>query len=153
MDMLWGMKWVSLSSRSFVGQFGYMVYVIPSWCYASYAAVFGLGGLGALWKGADWIRERRRIAVCRWALLVSLIGCIVITIGLSMYYSFVRDCQPQGRYCFPALLPIALLSAKGMERLISGTALRKIQKAFVFALCLILGTVSGTAYMFFLSWQ
>ena len=153
MDMLWGMKWVSLSSRSFIGQFGYMVYVIPSWCYASYAAVFGLGGLGALWKGADWIRERRRIAVCRWALLVSLIGCIVITIGLSMYYSFVRDCQPQGRYCFPALLPIALLSAKGMERLISGTALRKIQKAFVFALCLILGTVSGTAYMFFLSWQ
>ena len=142
---------MSLSSRSFVGQFGYMAYAIPSWCYASYAAVFGLGGLGALWKGADWIRERRRIGVCRWALLVSLIGCIVTTIGLSMYHSFFRDCQPQGRYCLPALLPIALLSAKGMERLISGTAPQRGQRVFVFALCLVLGIVSGTAHMFFLS--
>jgi hypothetical protein len=83
-------------------------------------------------------------------LLVSLLGCTTITIGLSMYYSFTWDFQPQGRYCFPALLPIALLSAKGIEQIVDGTALRKIRGAVVFATGLLLGLVSEASYLFFL---
>jgi hypothetical protein len=61
------------------------------------------------------------------------------------------DYQAQGRYCFPALLPIALLSAKGVEQLVFGIADRKLRGAFVFAFCLLLGFVAGSSYVLFRS--
>ena len=150
-QMLLGMRWLSRSASSFVGFFGMMQFPISSWCYASYAMVFGLGGLGALWKGADWIRRWRRVGVCKWALLASFVGCVAITIGLSVLYSFTCDFEPQGRYCFPALLPIAMLSAKGIERIDDGIAVREVKGVIAFALCLLLGLVSGSSYIFFRS--
>jgi len=148
--MLFGLKWVLGSMMSFVGNFGYMQFLIPSWCYAAYAWILGIGVLGGIWKGVRWILNPRHIGICKWALLVSLLGCTTVTIGLSMYYSFTWDFQPQGRYCFPALLPIALLSAKGIEQIVDGTALRKIRGAVVFATGLLLGLVSEASYLFFL---
>lgn len=150
-QMLLGMKWLSRSASSFVGFLGKMQYPISSWCYASYATVFVLGGLGALWKGADWIRGWRRVGACKWALLASLAGCVAITIGLSVLYSFTCDFEPQGRYCFPALLPIALLSAKGIERIDNGIAARRGKGVIAFALCLLLGLVSESSYLLFRS--
>lgn len=147
--MLFDSKWLSRSAMSFVGYFGYMLYPIPDWCYTAYAWVFGVGAFGVLWKGTDWIRGWKCVGVCKWSLLVSLIGCMAITIGLSVYYSFARDYEPQGRYCFPALLPMALLSAKGLERIVNGTIARRIKYFVVFVVCLLLGLVSETSYLFF----
>ena len=150
-QMLFGMKWLQGSMMSFVGFFGWLQYIIPSWCYYVYAFIFGIGGLGVLWKGADWVRGWRHIGLCKRALLVSLIGCVMITIGLSIYYSYIFDYQAQGRYCFPALLPLALLSAKGIERIDNGIAVREVKGIIVFALCLLLGLVSESSYLFFRS--
>jgi hypothetical protein len=75
----------------------------------------------------------------------------MITIGLSIYYSYIFDYQAQGRYCFPALLPLALLSAKGIERIDNGIAVREVKGIIVFALCLLLGLVSESSYLFFRS--
>ena len=147
--MLFDSKWLSRSAMSFVGYFGYMLYPIPDWCYTAYAWVFGAGALGLLWKGMDWFRGWRCVDVCKWSLLASLIGCVAITVGLSVYYSYVRDYEPQGRYCFPALPPMALMSAKGLERIVNGTIVRRIESFVVFAVCLLLGLVSETSYLFF----
>lgn len=154
--MLFELNWIKASALSFVGYFGYLQCMIPSWCYASYALILGTGGLGVLWKGIDLIRDWRHIGICKWALLVSLVGCIMITIGLSMYASFTRDCQSQGRYCFPALLPIALLAAKGIERILNGMVSRKLHGVLVFALCLLLGLVTEASYLSlrdFINWR
>ena len=147
--MLLGMQWIWGTAYSFIGYFGWLQYPIPSWCYVAYALVFVGGGLGVLWKGADWIRGWRKVGVCRWAFLVSLVGCAAITVGLSVYYSYTRDYQAQGRYCFPALLPVALLSAKGVERIADGLVARKGRGVLVLALCLLLWLVTGSSYLVF----
>lgn len=147
--MLFAMHWLVISAHSFIGFFGWMRFPVPSWCYDTFKATFCIGWLGALWKGAEWICNWRRIGICKWALLVSLIGCATAVIGLSIYYSYTNDFQAQGRYCFPALLPIALLTAKGIEHITSWIPAREIQGAIVFAFCLILGHVSWASYVFF----
>lgn len=43
---------------------------------------------------------------------------IVATVALSIYNSYTRDFQPQGRYCYPAFLALAILITKGYETLI-----------------------------------
>lgn len=105
----------------------------------------------SLRKGVDWIRGWRRVGRCNWALLVSLVGCAAATVGMSVLYSFKTDFQPQGRYCLPALLPVAVLTAKGVERIAQGVASRKIWCAIVFKSCLLLGLASMESYFFFLS--
>lgn len=147
--MLVGMKWIRGSAESFVGFFGWLQYPIPFWCYQAYWMIFGIGALGVLWKGTDLIRNWRKVEICKWAFFVSLVGCATITIGLSLYYSYTRDYQAQGRYCFPALLPIAILSAKGLVRLTSGNGIRKHHGVIVLALCLLLGLVSKSSYLLF----
>lgn len=147
--MLFNMHWLEISSRSFIGFFGWMRFPIPSWCYDTFRATLCIGWLGALWKGVGWICNWRRVGICKWALLISLIGCATLVIGLSIYYSYTRDFQAQGRYCFPALLPLALLSAKGIERVVNGIALQQLNGALVFAIGLILGHVSLSSFLFF----
>ena len=150
-QMLFGMNWFLITAFSFIGCFGYMLYPIHIWCLVAYAAVFGAGALGFLWKGADWIRGWRHVGICKWALLISMICCMALTVGLSIYYSFATDFEPQGRYCFPALPPLALLTAKGIERIAGGIAARKYQGAIVSGLCLLLGFVSLSSFLFFRS--
>lgn len=150
-DMLFGMKWITRSALSFVGKFGKMQFLLPKWCYSIYSTLFAAGTLGAFWKGLIWIRNWRRVGICKWSLVISMLACVVITIGLSIRYSYTWDLQAQGRYCFPALLPIAILSAKGVEKLVCGTVVRKIKGAVVIAACLLLGLVSEASYLYFRS--
>ena len=149
--MLFGMQWLAMTERSFIGCFGHMDHYLPHWCYHAFEAVFGAGAVGVLWKGAGWIRGWRRVGVCRWALLFSLAGCLAVPVGLSVLYSYATDFQPQGRYCLPALPSAALLAAKGIERIADGTAPRKLHGAVVSGLCLSLVLVSLASYRFFRS--
>ena len=38
-----------------------------------------------------------------------------IPIGLSLYYSFAVDYQPQGRYCYPMVIALAVMFGTGIE--------------------------------------
>lgn len=148
-DMLFKMDWTIWTAKSFIGVFGKMQIMMPYWCYKAYVAVFAVGGLGALWKGAGWIRDWRRVGVCKFAILFSMLACAAITVCLSMRYSFTYDFQPQGRYCFPALLPVAILSAKGIEKIVCGTIARRRKGVVVLGVGLLLGLVTETAYLVF----
>ncbi len=48
-------------------------------------------------------------------LYICFIGCIIITVCLSIYNSCMVNFQPQGRYCYPALPAIAFFFAKGFD--------------------------------------
>lgn len=147
--MLFGLRWLPISALSFVGYFGYMQYRIPELCYWTYGLLFCIGAVGCLWKVVDWLCSARRIGICKWAFLVSLVGCAAITIGLSMFYSYTMDFQAQGRYCFPALLPVALFAAKGFERIVDGAGGLKLRNIAVVAVCSLLGFAAMEAYFFF----
>ena len=51
------------------------------------------------------------------ALLGILISLSAITLFLSIYQSYYRDYQPQGRYIITAILPFAYMLAYGVDKM------------------------------------
>jgi 4-amino-4-deoxy-L-arabinose transferase-like glycosyltransferase len=107
-DQGWG-RWlergVTFTFQSFWGQFGWMAVLMPTWLYR----------VLALWTGAlvvgflNWLVKIRqqRLEETRQAQLMFLAATVFFVILAYLYYNstFV---QHQGRYLFPALVPIAL---------------------------------------------
>ena len=113
--------WVGLMSRmgrttfhSFWGQFGWMAVVLPRFIYAALAFLSALLFAGFLW----WLLDRRRPRLApgqRVSLLLFLVTFILTLIEYLGYnLTFV---QHQGRYLFPALIPIGTAAALGLSTL------------------------------------
>lgn len=103
LDRFW-----TFTFQSFWGQFGWMGIVLEARWYLLFAWLTALGFLGfALHLGQ--LRSRSPFWNIRGILLLLNLG---LTVGAYLWYnlSFV---QHQGRYLFPALLPIALGLAVG----------------------------------------
>lgn len=103
-----------VSFRSFWAQFGWMGVLIDSRLYlllAIVSAAMALGFVLWLWRVA---RDRALLAgFQRWALLLLLLVFLVVAAEhISYNLKFV---QPQGRYLFPALVPIGLALALGIS--------------------------------------
>ncbi len=95
--------------QSFWGQFGWMGLVMPGWFYAG-ALLLSLGLLGG-WLWSVWRARRPALpAVATPVLLLTFLGSFSLFLGYNL--SFV---QHQGRYLFPALIPIAVVGAVGLS--------------------------------------
>jgi 4-amino-4-deoxy-L-arabinose transferase-like glycosyltransferase len=100
--------------QSFWGQFGWMGVVLPRTIYRGLAlfSLFLLGGF--LW----WLFDRRRPRVTphqRLSLFLLLASCILTTLMFAWYNC--KFLQHQGRYLFPALIPIGTATALGLNQL------------------------------------
>ena len=99
-------KWIPTTARSFFGLFGYYTVVLDNRIYLlALVCVLGLSILTLItflyrWKNLSWVMQLSFIAA---PLL------IMLNIGASLYRSLNYDYQPQGRYLFPSLIPIAFL--------------------------------------------
>jgi hypothetical protein len=94
--------------QSFVGVFGWLNLFLPTWAYLAYSGL----GAGAI---VGWLRHPPRARPERTA-LIALVAFALL--GLAMVIRINLDFnQPQGRYLFPALAAIAILTAGGLERL------------------------------------
>jgi hypothetical protein len=84
--------------------------VILAFCAASAAGL----GLGALRRRSEWaaLWHSWQFRI----LVVFTLVCVVIA-GASLYTSFYQDFQPQGRYLFPALVPISVLLVLGLGQI------------------------------------
>ncbi len=104
-EMLLRYPWVKDSGLSFYGLFGYMVVPAPIPAYALAAAMLGLNALLTLRPArAHW-----RALPSAWKVAVALGGVMSLGVALAAaYYSWIWDFQPQGRYLFPMLIPMAL---------------------------------------------
>jgi hypothetical protein len=102
---------------SFIGQFGNMSIVLHSWIYFCYTIIFILGFLGLI------LHKRGNIALPGYNIknLVTfnlcMAGCIFIPNFLSLYSSYSRDYQPQGRYLLPMLIPFMYFVSQGLKNL------------------------------------
>ncbi len=99
--------------QSFWGQFGWMKVVLPTYIYLALALFSLLAVGGFVW----WLMDRRRPALNRsqragLALLLALFLLVLLEF-LGYNLAFV---QHQGRYLFPALIPIGLAAALGICR-------------------------------------
>ena len=113
---VWGtlQRFFTTTFHSFWGQFGWMGVVMPAWVYR----VLGLLTLVVLvgWVAAAWPRQlpdkhapRTTPHASRIPLVLTLFFTILLYLGYNL--TFV---QHQGRYLFPALIPLACGVAVGL---------------------------------------
>ncbi|RMG94351.1 MAG: DUF2142 domain-containing protein [Chloroflexi bacterium] len=106
---LWGTitRFWQTTFHSFWGQFGWMTVPMPSWVYVPlglFTAVSGLGWLGAVWH--SWHQPGKQAK--RPFLSALILGStFLLTLSLHAGYN-LTFVQHQGRYLFPALIPIGL---------------------------------------------
>ncbi|MBN1889127.1 MAG: glycosyltransferase family 39 protein [Thermoflexales bacterium] len=109
--------WASLAQRlftftfqSFWGQFGWMTVPLSPRYYLALGALSVAALAGCLW--AAWPRRRELLADARFQLLGAWVG---LTLLMYLYYN-LGFVQHQGRYLFPALIPLGLAFSVGWQQ-------------------------------------
>jgi 4-amino-4-deoxy-L-arabinose transferase-like glycosyltransferase len=104
-------RFVQTTFNSFWGQFGWMTVPMtyPSWLYPLLWLFTGLALAGLI---AAAIQQRKSLRKHLLPLLI-LLSLLLLTLGVHLGYN-LTFVQHQGRYLFPALIPIALGLAVGL---------------------------------------
>lgn len=142
--MLREMSWMRRTCQSFVGVFGYMKIYLPKFYYSCYYALVIVGGAGALCLGVISLVRRKRGT---WTADVGLIAASMIlaslvTLGISVYYSWTSDFQAQGRYII-AVAPMVFMGVTlGLNQWIATLcaipAFRRIKRENIQVLCTVI---------------
>jgi 4-amino-4-deoxy-L-arabinose transferase-like glycosyltransferase len=103
---------VRTTFHSFWGQFGWMAVPLSRRIYRGLGALSALLLLGFV----VWLIRRRRSATRNRAALYLLAFSAVLTVGSFLWYN-LTFVQHQGRYLFPALVPLATAAALGLDAL------------------------------------
>ena len=143
-DMLFSKpySWIKTTGASFFAVFGYMQYGAPKDVYLYYGILFGIGALGFVALTVSKIIKRQKFGLYPVLLYTSLVSVTLITVFLSIYNSYFNDFQPQGRYCYPALIPIALVVSRGFDYLVGLLKEEKHRYFAIGAVCSSLVVVS-----------
>jgi 4-amino-4-deoxy-L-arabinose transferase-like glycosyltransferase len=104
--------------RSFIDLFGWLSVSLPAWAYAGYAGVLCLALIGAwLATGMGGRGQRaRRVPDAAW--LIGPAAVLAAWAGVVVYN--LTYTQPQGRFLFPVLPAIAVLTARGLAGFAGG---------------------------------
>ena len=105
--------WFESSLKSMVYNLGYMAYQAPNWVYKGYKFVISIGFILGFIK--LFPKKRNEIFSNRILLMISAAISSAITLGISVYYSWAGNRQPQGRYIIYTLPPIIICVAIGYE--------------------------------------
>jgi 4-amino-4-deoxy-L-arabinose transferase-like glycosyltransferase len=103
---------VEFTFNSFWGQFGWMALPMPSWVYVGTLALLALAVSGwviALLRPSANKREAGRGSV------YLVLALVVLLVGAQYIYFNLEFLQHQGRYLFPALIPLGLFIALGLD--------------------------------------
>lgn len=106
--------WIQSTWRSLFYGLGYMSLFGSVRVYRFFTMLVLVGGVGT---GLSFFfrRDRRRFL---WMPAVLVALAAVVGVGISLYYSWSSDYQPQGRYILASLPFLAWLSAWGTDRII-----------------------------------
>jgi 4-amino-4-deoxy-L-arabinose transferase-like glycosyltransferase len=109
----WLERWATFTFQSFWGQFGWMGVLMPTWLYRGLAlgCVALAGGLVYRLRAGAGLAAAQRLPLL-------VLGVFVLLVVLVYVYYNVTFVQHQGRYLYPALIPIALGAALGVEGLL-----------------------------------
>ena len=109
--------------QSLIGEFGWMDITLPQWVYY----FFGLLGLAAVAGLLSGVR-RRAIGI---GLSGMLVGLVLLSIAAAIDVNMTFT-QPQGRYLFPALTAMAVLTALGLTQFMKIRAAKMTYLALFF---------------------
>jgi len=108
LDMLFMSKWIPGTVTSFFAVFGYKTIVVPYTYYIGYLLILCFGIVFFI-KTFIGLRSDQRIVF-----LCGIAAC-VITVCISIYSSWSRDYQSQGRYIMEILPVLMLMCAYGYQ--------------------------------------
>lgn len=118
-EMLFDTGYITLLRDSFIAMFGPMIIPTHGLIYLYYkrfwiaAAILALLPLKRLWNQKT---EKQQDNTGGWVIFYCCMTLFcIITIGLSIYYSYTWEYQPQGRYILPVLIPLMYLVTLGVE--------------------------------------
>ena len=117
-------SWIHFTIRSTFAAFGYMNIWIAKWMYWIYylLIIFYV----ALYLLFDLFGKRKQYHKMM-DFIVILSG--MITVGLSVYQSYFRDYQPQGRYIITVLISAGYMMGRGADRITDKTGKKWIANA------------------------
>lgn len=125
-DMLIDKEWIVKSCRSYIMSYGYMSVWLKDWAYIVAAVAINVMLLANLLpcKEEQCVSDRSnskllgsKYLLNDIAINLSMIGMCIITIMMSLVYSYFSDYQPQGRYLLPMFVGFAYLLIRGLEKL------------------------------------
>jgi 4-amino-4-deoxy-L-arabinose transferase-like glycosyltransferase len=129
--------------QSFWGQFGWMGVVMPAWVYLPLLlfTVLTLAGLvWFFWQGRKLKKGVRERPNARTAVLYGAILALTFALSLLLFLTYnLTFVQHQGRYLFPALIPIAAAVALAWTALIEPISRRWRAAVYLLPLGLALG--------------
>ncbi len=106
-------RMVRWTFQSFWGQFGWMGVPLPARFYQALALLSALLAAGFLW----WLCDRRRPRLTSFQRAGSLLFLAAFLLVLLEYLGYnLTFLQHQGRYLFPALVPLGTAVALGVSR-------------------------------------
>lgn len=105
-------QFFSTTFNSFWGQFGWMAAPLPGWAYRPLLLLSLMALAGLIAAFVRRLRSPRANAV-PWLSLTVLAGVVALTAAVHIGYN-LTFVQHQGRYLFPALVPISLGVAVGL---------------------------------------
>lgn len=132
-DMLFTTGYVTLLRDSFIAMFGPMIipthgliylYYKRLWIITCIAAVFPAEAVIRRLKAgkkeelcSEWEDTRCADKKSKYVFYGGMALFCVITVGLSIYYSYTWEFQPQGRYILPVLIPFMYLVTLGIRKI------------------------------------
>lgn len=108
--------WFRYTFRSFFGFFGYMSVEVSRKLIGVYELLLAAGGAAG---GCFLCRRKEKYPYGR-LLTAALLLVMAIPLALSLWSSYSRDYQAQGRYLLSALPAVAFFASCGYENLFSG---------------------------------
>lgn len=131
-EMLFDSGYLLLTSNSFIAMFGPMfipthplIYIFYKmfWVAAAAAAILIPRSLWTSTENSPWADRQYSPADSnrknRLVFHGSILLFCLITIGLSVFYSYTWDFQPQGRYILPVLIPFMYIVTRGVQKICS----------------------------------
>ena len=115
-DILFKSKWLEETTSSFYGRFGYMTVEIDpamQWFFR----LFIFGGI----TGNLYFVVKNKVRLFTWARLFEWSCWLIIVLVpiLSLLNTLYFDFQNQGRYLFPALIPLLVFTNRGLFKLVA----------------------------------
>ena len=112
---LFGTNWSEWSLKSFFAVFGWTSIDIPIFFYGAIFLFIALSFFGWLFRCAEIKNISKESLSKKSPLYIAVIFTIISSIWLSLWTSVYNDFQPQGRYLFPALIPIMIGLINGIQ--------------------------------------
>lgn len=140
-------QWIEYTRESFIGVFGYMEFDCPDEIYEWVEKFVKIGAFGLVIKAVvQFLVKREKPDISKVTFWCCMILSGAVTLGISLIYSYTSDFQPQGRYCYPMMMSLAFLIAKGYEQLVSFIKNKEHQYAITAVVCSFFAAMSLYVY-------